>query len=199
MPDQCPSFGDYHNRYLFTMSLAIVQNSAEYLSLTKVAFRISPILVETAMTNGLDEIIMVNELKMRDTELGCPWSDTQPWKIKSSSYSLNCFPEMWNWMNGKQIQATKARMTLLVRQHMTWSRHYTFTRIRDSFVREHAITGPLGLSISMGFSGSSRSLMCLICSCTWPHRQSTHTALNVIRLHYQKRVPKALLKVRQKL
>lgn len=117
---------------------------------------------------------------MRNTELGCLWCNTQLWMIKSSFYSLSCFPEMWNWMKGKQIQPKKARMTLLVTQHMTWSRHYTFTRIRDSFARDHAITGPWGLSISTGFSGSSHSLMCLICSCTWLHRQPTHTALNVI-------------------
>lgn len=106
--------------------------------------------------------------------------------IKSGFY---CFPEMWNRMKGKQIQPKRARMTLPVTQHMTWSRHYAFTRIRDSSAREHAITGPPRLSISMGFSGSSHSLVCLICSCTRPLRQFTHAALNAIRLCYQKQTP----------
>lgn len=71
---------------------------------------------------------------MRNTVLGCPWSNTQLWIIKSSFDSVNCFPEMWNWMKGKQTKPKKARMsmTLPVTQHMTWSRHYTFTRIRSS-------------------------------------------------------------------
>lgn len=38
---------------------------------TRVAFRISSVLVEAAMMNGLGEIIRMNELTMRDTELGC--------------------------------------------------------------------------------------------------------------------------------
>lgn len=112
----------------------------------------------------------------------------------ASSVSLRCGT---GWKENR-YSLKKACMTLPVTQHMTWSRHYTFTRIRDSFAREHAITGPLGLSISTVFSGSSHSLMCLICSCTRPHRQSTHAALNAIRLCYQKEVPKMLLKVRQK-
>lgn len=116
---------------------------------------------------------------MRNTVLGCPWSNTQLWIIKSSFYSVNCFPEMWNCMKGKQTKPNKAHMsmTLPVTQHMTWSRLYAFTRIRGSFARDHAITGPWGLSISVGFSGSSHSLMCFICSCTWPHRQSTLKAI----------------------
>ena len=53
-------------------SLAIVQTVLNICPFTKVAFRISPILLETAITNGLDEIIRMNKLKMRDTELGHP-------------------------------------------------------------------------------------------------------------------------------
>lgn len=90
---------------------------------TKVALRIWPILVEAAVMNDLDEIIRMNELKMRNTELEGPWSNTQLWIIKSHFYSLHCFPEMWNWMKGKQTEPKKAHVTLPVMQHMTWSRH----------------------------------------------------------------------------
>lgn len=47
-------------------------------------------LVETAIMNGLDEIIRMNELKMKDAEPGFSWSDTQPNVIIPSFYSLNC-------------------------------------------------------------------------------------------------------------
>lgn len=105
---------------------------------------------------------------------------------KSSFYSHDCFPEMWNQMKGKQIQPKKVHMTLPLTQHVTWSRHYALTRIRDSLAREHAITGPPGLSITTGLSGSSHSLMCLICSCTWPHRQSAQAALHAIKVVLRK-------------
>lgn len=103
--------------------LPLYQKPLNIHPFTKVALRISPILVEAAVMNGLDEIIRMNELQMRNTELECPWSNTQLWIIKSSFYSLNCFPEMWNWMKGKQTEPKKAHMTVPVTQHMTWSRH----------------------------------------------------------------------------
>lgn len=120
MPEQCPAFGDEHNGNLFILSLAIVEKPLNIHPFTKAALRISPILAEAAVMNGLAEIIRMNELKMRNTVLGCPWSNTQLWIIKSSFDSVNCFPEMWNWMKGKQTKPKKARMSMTLQLRSTW-------------------------------------------------------------------------------